>query len=154
MSVRLGNSALATLRGCNGGPVGCRRRLAGCVFQITLCSGRFGEKLGGHLPKSRFVLAYASTVSASRRGCTTFSQIPASIASNFGRRRLAKPQGFFHALQRLSQPCGRAVPNLLTLGVTEEVNDGIGGRIDMDQNALNDLSFNSLVERLRASPSA
>lgn len=49
-------------------------------FQITLCSGRFGEKLGGRLPKSRFVLAYASTVSASRRGCTTSSQIPASIA--------------------------------------------------------------------------
>jgi hypothetical protein len=38
----------------------CWNSEAGSVFQITLCSGGFGEKLGGRFPKNRFVLSRRS----------------------------------------------------------------------------------------------
>jgi hypothetical protein len=37
-----------------------RHSEAGSVLQITFCSGRFGEKLGGRFSKNRFVLSRRS----------------------------------------------------------------------------------------------
>jgi len=87
-----------------------------------------------------FELAYASTVSASRRGCTIFSQIPASTAN------LAKSERFLHALGSRRKAGRGFAERLLILGALEKIDGGFGRRIDANGHAFNGVVFNSLIE--------
>src|SRR5258708_20990667 len=69
---------------------------------------------------------------------------------NLGGRSLAQPQGLFHAPICLDEARLRTMKILVSLSVAEKINDGLGGRIDADRNALNDVGMNSLLEHPRA----
>src|SRR5258708_11725165 len=68
---------------------------------------------------------------------------------NLGGRSLAQPQGLFHAPNCLDEARLRTMKTLVSLSVAEKINDGLGGRIDADRDAVHGVGMNSLIEHPR-----
>lgn len=65
---------------------------------------------------------------------------------DFGGRRLAEPERFFHALRRMRKAGRRVVEHFLVRGALEKIDDGFGRRIDANRDALNRVALNAFVE--------